>query len=111
MHKNLGFTLIETILVVALFSLTLLVVPIFDLNFLKRQTAQEKAIDFVSNLQKARSESVNNISRQDHGVNIDGLDIVFERLTGRVSKEHEVIFHDDHGDIKVKINYEGGIDW
>ncbi len=110
MHKR-GFTLIEILVVLGIISLVLFVAPVFDLSFLKKESVQSDARAFIQNLQKARSDAMNNIDGENHSVSVGDEQIIFERLTGNVSREHEIVLGTGKEEIKININHEGGIDW
>ena len=113
-----GFTLIEILLVLGLVSVVLALAPIFDLNYFKKDLRQEEMRTLVQDLQKARSSAMNNINGQNHGVTVYDKkyneQIIFEKLTGNVAQEYEIVFEDGASGINnatITINYEGGIDW
>jgi prepilin-type N-terminal cleavage/methylation domain-containing protein len=106
-----GFTLIEILLVLGIFIFVLLITPLFDLNFLKKESNWSEALIFIQTLQKSRNKAINNIDGKDQVVVFGEQEIVFSKLTGNVLKEQEIIFGNAQEEIKIKINYEGGIDW
>lgn len=109
-----GFTLIEILLVLGLVSVVLATIPILDLSLFKKDSRQNEINIFIQDLQRARSAAVNNIDGENHSVSWGKEQIIFERLTGNVSQEYEVVFEDalnGGNNATVTINHEGGIDW
>jgi len=67
-NKNKGLTLIEIIVVIAIFGMIIAFGSIIDLGSFKRNTFLAEQSVLVSVLQKARSHSMNNIFESAHGV-------------------------------------------
>jgi prepilin-type N-terminal cleavage/methylation domain-containing protein len=69
--KDNGFTLIETIMVIAIVSLFFAMWALIDSkSFTRESLADEEAI-LISSLYKARSQAMNNIEHKKHGVYIE----------------------------------------
>ncbi len=71
LQKFSGFTLVEVIIVISLFALLLGLSYPFTLELYRSYTLRTDTAMLVSVLQKARSQSLNNISEMSHGVHID----------------------------------------
>jgi prepilin-type N-terminal cleavage/methylation domain-containing protein len=100
-----GFTLIEILVVLGIVALVLAVTPIFDMRSFKKESVGNEVRTKVQELQKARNEAMN-------GVDIENN--LFERLTGNVEEEHEIVFKNGNNGTNfatITINHEGGIDW
>lgn len=106
-----GFTLIEILVVLGLVAIVLMTIPVFDIRSFQKRSVQGDVNNFIQNLQKVRSEAMNNIDVENHSITINGEQIVFERLTGKVTQKHEIVFKNGIDNATVTINYEGGIDW
>ncbi len=75
--KGFGFTLIEILIALAIFGILLAVGVVVGIDSLSRYNFHAEIDNSVAMLQKARSESINNIGGVTHGVNFtDVSDIV-----------------------------------
>ncbi len=68
---NKGFTLIEVLVVIGLLIILLGAVVLADPSYVTRQVSRSEVATVVSALQKARSQSMNNIGQKPHGVYFD----------------------------------------
>ncbi len=84
LHKSeKGFTLVETIIVLAVIGAIVSFGSIVDLNTFKRDALRSEEATILSALEKARSRSMSNIMNTYHGVCYEGSNYIIFR--GRTS--------------------------
>ncbi len=77
--RDKGFTLVEILVVIALFSIILWFGLFVGFDFYKNYSFRSEESVIVSVLQKARNQSLNNINQTRHGVHFEqGQYIIFE---------------------------------
>lgn len=75
-RRHKGFTLIEIIIVMAIFSALAAIGTFFNFSFYGSSSLQADADIFTSSLQRARSRAVNNINESRHGLYIDSSEYI-----------------------------------
>ncbi len=77
--KDKGFTLIEVLVVMGIVAVLFAVGDLIDFGSLGRRTLGSEEVTLVSILQRARSESMNNINALPHGVHVEEKNfVIFE---------------------------------
>ncbi len=71
-----GFTLVEVLVVIAIFGALVMMGLFFDFTFYRGASFHADVDIFASILQRARAKAINNINESDHGVYIDTDDYV-----------------------------------
>lgn len=74
--KSSGFTLIEVMVVLAIFGALMLMGLFFDFTFYRGTSFNTDVDVFASVLQRARARAINNINEADHGVYVDSDEYV-----------------------------------
>lgn len=78
-----GFSLIELLVVIAIFAILASLALFFSIDFFKTYATNSEQTTLISALSKARSQSLANINRNQHGVRVlTNKYIVFETTPG-----------------------------
>jgi len=89
-HK--GFTLVEIIIVLAIFTLIISLGAFMSLDFYKSYSFRSEKYQLVSILQKARSQALNNINQTPHAVHIESGGYTFFEGNNFQSSTNKIFF-------------------
>ncbi len=83
MNNQSGFSLIELLVVIAIFGILATLALFFSMDFFRTYATNSEQVTLVSSLSKARSQSLANINRHQHGVRITPSSYtIFETTSG-----------------------------
>ncbi len=101
MTRNRGFTLIETLVVIGVFTILGSGLAFINFNIIKKESIYTEAEIIKTNLQRARSKAQNNINQNKHG-----LVIMPDDFDGYVLFEGENYNPSDTKNVYIKSSYK-----
>lgn len=71
LHTNKGFTLVETLVVIAILTIIGTITPVLGMNGIRSESFSSEIDKLATLLQKARLQAQNNLNQSNHGLLID----------------------------------------